>query len=132
MCQGGQGKPRKLLATVSSSRRSVQLQENEKSERSQRETAHPPLPASPGAGAHLDKTDVFGVLAEALPAHIQTVLANEAVAVGADAAVREEGKQGRSGRVMAGRGREDRRERARQLRRPRGPKDHPDGPRGAY
>lgn len=111
-CRGGQGKPRKLLATASSSRRSVQLQKSEKSESSQRETAHPPLPSGPGAGAHLDKTDVLGVLTEALPAHIQTVLANEAVAVGADAAVREEGKQGRSGRVMAaGRGREKRRDR---------------------
>lgn len=98
MCQGGPGKPRELLATASSSRRSVQLQESEKGERRQREAAHPPLPQSPGAGAHLNEADVLGVLAEALPAHVQAVLADEAVAVGAHAAARgEERKAGQGG-----------------------------------
>ncbi len=40
------------------------------------------------AAAHLDKTDVLGVLAEALPADVEPVLADQAPVVGADAAAR--------------------------------------------
>ena len=55
--------------------------------------------------AHLHEADVLGILAEALPADVQVVLANDTPLVRAHAAAREDGGRRRLGMMtFAGRG----------------------------
>ena len=51
-----------------------------------------PVPSSSSSLVELLEADVVGVFPEALPAHVQLVLPDHAVAVGARAAGREKGK----------------------------------------
>lgn len=91
MLQVGRGpkKPQDLLVTAASSQLSPAAKERQERETPAGKSRPPPVPRSPGA--HLDEADVLGVLAEALPAHVQAVLTDEAVAVRAHAAVEIEG-----------------------------------------
>lgn len=76
-------------STASSSQRLIQLREDKKGVRHKQKKKKKITFRSPSSpSTHLDEADVLGVLSEALPAHVQPVLTDQAVAVGAHAAVR--------------------------------------------